>query len=105
MLFGYNGLEGLVEPFTKGVDNASTIKADGTGADESLVNLDCQVEVAKGIQAILLGVVSNVFRCRIRNAQHYAKNIFLSTRDLLMTDLPSGCRTKIRLPMPTTGLI
>ena len=64
MLFDYDGLEGLVEPFTKGVENSSTIGADGTGADGRLVNLDCQVEVPKGIRAIFLGMVSNVVRCR-----------------------------------------
>ena len=64
MQFGYKGLEGLVKPFTKGVDNASTIGADRTGADGSLLNLDCQVEVAKGIRAIFLGMVLNVVCCR-----------------------------------------
>ena len=55
-----NGLKCVVEPFTEGVDNASTIRADGMGADWSLVNLDCQVEVPKRIQAILEGIVPNV---------------------------------------------
>ena len=63
MLFDYNGLEGLVEPFTERMDDASTIGADGAGADGSLVDFDCQVEVPKRIQAILLGVVLNVVRC------------------------------------------
>ena len=38
MLFDNNGLEGLVKPFTKRMDNASTIGADGAGADGSLVD-------------------------------------------------------------------
>ncbi len=60
MMFGYHGLEGLVEPFTKRMDNASTIGADGAGADGSLVDFYCQVEVPKRIRAILEGIVPNV---------------------------------------------
>ena len=63
MLFDYDGLEGLVEPFTERMDDASTIGADGAGADGSLVDFYCQVEVPKRIRAILLGVVPNVVRC------------------------------------------
>ena len=63
MLFDYDGLEGLVKPFTERMDDASTIGADGAGADGSLVDFYCQVEVPKRIQAILLGVVRNVVRC------------------------------------------
>ena len=63
MLFDYDGLEGLVEPFTERMDDASPIGADGAGADGSLVDFYCQVEVTKRIQAILLGLVLNVVRC------------------------------------------
>jgi len=60
-LFFGNRLKGiLVEPFTEGMDDASTIGANRTGADRSHVNLDCQVEVPKRIQAIFEGVVPNV---------------------------------------------
>jgi hypothetical protein len=55
-----DGLKCVVKPFTKGVDDASTIGANGTGADWSLVNLDFQVEVPKRIQAILEGIVADV---------------------------------------------
>jgi len=40
MLFGYNGLEGLVKPFTKGMDNASTVGTARSGADGSLVDFN-----------------------------------------------------------------
>ena len=63
MLFDYDRLEGLVEPFTERMDGASTIGADGAGADGSLVDFYCQVEVTKRIQGILLGLVLNVVRC------------------------------------------
>ena len=60
MLFFGNGLKCVVEPFTEGVDNASTIGANRAGADWSLVNLDCQVEISKRIRAILEGIVPNL---------------------------------------------
>ena len=47
MLFGYNGLEGLVEPFTKWMDNAITVGSDRLGADGSLVDFNQQIEVSK----------------------------------------------------------
>ena len=55
VLFFDNGLKCVVEPFTKGVDDASTIGANRLGADWSFVNLNCQVEVPKRIRAILEG--------------------------------------------------
>ena len=65
MQFGYKGLESLVDPFTKGMDNASTVGTDRSGADGSLVDFNQQIEVSKRIGAILLSVVPNVVRCRI----------------------------------------
>ena len=60
MFFFDDRLKCIVEPFTKEMDNASTIGEDRTGADSSFVNLDCQVEVPKRIKAIFEGVVPNV---------------------------------------------
>jgi len=60
VLFFDNRLKGIVKPFTEGVYDASTTGANRTGADWSLVNLDCQVEVPKRIQAILEGIVVDV---------------------------------------------
>ena len=45
MLFFDDRLKGIVKQFSKGMDGASTIGANRTGADRSLMNLDCQVEV------------------------------------------------------------
>ena len=65
MLIVYNGLESLVELFTKGMDNASTVGTDRPGADGSFVDFNQQIEVSKRIRAILLCAVPNVVRCRI----------------------------------------
>ena len=42
------------------MDETSTVGANRTGADRSLVNLDYQVEVPKRIRAILEGIVTDV---------------------------------------------
>ena len=60
VLFFDDWLKCVVEPFTEGMDDASTIGADGAGADGSLVDFYCQVEVPKRIRAILEGIVPNV---------------------------------------------
>ena len=66
MLFGYNRLEGLVEPFTKGMDDASTVRTDRSGADVvSLVDFNQQIEVSEQIGEILLSVVPNIVCCRV----------------------------------------
>ena len=59
-MFFDDRLKGIGEPFTEVMDNASTIGANRTGADRSLVNLDCQVEVPKRIRAILEVIVTDV---------------------------------------------
>ena len=65
MLFGKGGLEGLVKPFTKGMEDASTAGTHKPGADGSLVDFSQQIEVYEWIRAILLSVVLNVVCRRI----------------------------------------
>ena len=55
-----SALKCIVKPFTEGVDDASTIRANRTGADWSLVNLNFQIEVPKRIRAFLEGIVADV---------------------------------------------
>jgi hypothetical protein len=68
-LAGNDGLENVVEPFPKGVDEASTVKADKAGAYWGLVDFYHQVEVSERVRSVLLGPVANVVGSISREAQ------------------------------------
>ena len=65
---GDDGLQGLVEPFLEGMDEASAVRADPASTERALVDFYGEIKIFKGIFEILLYPVPYIVGGVLRKA-------------------------------------
>jgi hypothetical protein len=59
-LAGYEGLNHVVKPFSKGMDKTGTVQADRASAEGTVVDFYSEIKIPKRIEVILLNPIPNV---------------------------------------------